>query len=56
MGNAKLIELIILYSYDKVILSAKELEKLEKDLASIWDYNGEDIIEILDDLIAGNEN
>lgn len=56
MGNAKLIELIILYSYDKVILSAKELEKIEQDLASIWDYNGEDIIEILDDLIAGNEN
>lgn len=56
MGNSKLIELIILYSYDKGLLTVKELAKIEQDLTSIWDYKEEDIMEILDELVSGKNN
>lgn len=51
MGNSKLIELLLLYSYDKALLTVKELEKIKQELVSIWDYNEEDIFEILDERV-----
>lgn len=48
MGNAKLIELLYLYIYDKSMLTSSELKKIRTDLVSAWNYHEEDIMEILD--------
>lgn len=51
MGNSKLIELLLLYAYDKSIITTSEIKKIAKELESIWDYHERDILEVLDDLI-----
>lgn len=51
MGNSKLIELLLLYAYDKSILTISEIKKISQELESIWDYHEKDILEVLDDLI-----
>lgn len=50
MGHSKLIELL-LYAYDKSILTTSEIKKISQELESIWDYHEKDILEVLDDLI-----
>lgn len=51
MGHQKLIELIILYAYNKKYLSQNEIIKISKELVSIWDYHESDILVKLDCLI-----
>ena len=51
MGNSKLIELLLLYVYDKSILTSAEMKRISKDLESIWNYHERDIHEVLDDII-----
>lgn len=55
MGHQKLIELIILYSYNKQYLSQSETSKICKELVSIWDYHDSDILRKLDSLIGTRE-
>lgn len=55
MGNAKLIELILLYIYDPSILTAKEVQRILLDLQSIWDIQDEEQVkERLDSIIHGD--
>lgn len=51
MGHSKLIELLLLYAYDKSILATSEIKKISQELESIWDYHEKDILEVLDGLI-----
>lgn len=51
MGNSKLIELLLLYAYDKSVLTTSEIKKIAQELESIWDYHERDILEVLDNLI-----
>ena len=51
MGHSKLIELLLLYAYDKSILTTSEIKKISQELESIWDYHEKDILEVLDGLI-----
>ena len=53
MGNAKLIELIFLYSYDGSILTEAEKKKIVKELESKWDYHENDIMEIFLNRLSG---
>ena len=56
MGNSKLIELILLYSYDKSILTLAEQKKINKELESKWDYHEDDLMEVFENwLYASNE-
>lgn len=50
-GNSKLIELLLLYIYDKRILKDGEIKKIRNELISIWDYHEDDIMEVLDSII-----
>ena len=55
MGNAKLIELILLYIYSPTILTDKEIQKVFLDLQSIWDlFDEEQVKERLDAIIRGD--
>lgn len=55
MGNAKLIELILLYIYNPNILTDKEAKKILLDLQSIWDLQDrEQVKERLDAIIRGD--
>lgn len=51
MGNSKLIELILLYSYDKMYISEAERQKILKELESKWSYYEEDLLEIFEEKI-----
>ena len=53
IGHSKLIELLLIYVYDKCLLKEFEMKKIEKELISIWDYHESDIMEKLDDIIGG---
>lgn len=55
MGNAKLIELIFLYSYDSSILTEAEKKKIVKELESKWDYHESDIMEIFLSRLSGSD-
>lgn len=51
MGNSKLIELLLLYAYDKSLLTIAEIKKISQELESIWDYHEKDILEVLNEMI-----
>ena len=51
MGNATLIELLLIYAYDKSFLSESEIKRISRELESIWDYHTGDIFEVLDGYI-----
>lgn len=52
MGNGKLIELILLYSYDSTYVTKAELQKILKELESKWDYREDKVLEILENRIG----
>lgn len=49
MGNSKLIEIILLYSYDKCFITEAEKQKMIRELESKWDYHEDDILEIFEE-------
>ena len=56
MGNATLIELVLLYVAAPELLSSKEKTKLIDRLKSIWDETDTNIVqERLDGIIRGDE-
>lgn len=54
IGHSKLIELLLIYVYDKSLLKEHEIKKIRKELTSIWDYHDSDIMERLNDIISGD--
>lgn len=56
MGHTKLIELLLLYVYDKSILTTAEINKIATELESIWDYRDKDILGNLDEIIYDEED
>lgn len=52
MGHSTLIELLLLYAYDKTILTTAEINKITKELESIWDYHEGNMLEVLEDMIG----
>lgn len=55
MGHAKLVELLMLYIYDRNILTEKEMHKMLHDLQSIWEQPDlEHVKERLDGIINGD--
>ena len=56
MGNAKLIELILLYITAPQLLADKEKKKIIDNLKSIWDESDDTVVkERLDSIIRGDE-
>ena len=56
MGNSKLIELILLYIYDRNILTEAESYKIIRELQSNWNINDEnEVKERLNGIIMGEE-
>lgn len=56
MGNAKLVELILLYITAPQLLADKEKEKIIDNLKSIWDESDDIVVkERLDSIIRGDE-
>jgi len=56
MGNKKLIELLLLFSYDKEMLTEAEKRKLFADWGSIYSINEKDIVEdTIASIIIGDE-
>ena len=55
MGNSKLIELILLYSYDKSILTLAEQKKINKELESKWDYHEDDLMEVFENWLYASD-
>ncbi len=53
--NQKLIELLLLYAYDKTFLTNLEIKKIEADIASLWDVNRDDALELVDEIVVGEE-
>ena len=51
MGHQKLVELLLIYIYDENYLSKSEREKIANELISIWDYQGDNIYERLNELM-----
>ena len=55
MGNSKLIELILLYSYDKSILTLAEQKKISKELESKRDYHEDDLMEVFENWLYASD-
>lgn len=56
MGHTNLVELILLYIYNKSILTLAEMNKLESELKSLWDYyEKEDVLDKLEGIISNED-
>lgn len=56
VSHQKLIERLLLYVYDKTMVSEKDKEKIQADWISLWDTKKEKVFEIIDSIILEQLN
>ncbi len=52
VSHQKLIERLLLYVYDKTMVSEKDKEKIRADWISLWDTEKEKVFETIDSMIS----